>query len=288
MREHDLEGRRFAITGANTGIGRATAEALARRGATLRLLCRSEARARPVCDAIADETGTDVRFVACDLGDLDSVRSAADAVLAEDAPLHVLINNAGLASQRGQTASGFELAFGVNHVGHYLLTRLLLDHLRASGPARIVNVASKAHFSADGIDWDAVREPTKSLTGMDEYGVSKLANVLFTRELARRLEALDAPVTTYSLHPGVVGSEIWRRIPWPFDWIAKRFMITEEEGAQTTLYCATSPDVADESGLYYDECTVYKPSKVARDDALATELWTRSAAWTDVPVELDA
>src|SRR5262249_36137784 len=141
------------------------------------------------------------------------VRACAQTLTSSDEPLHVLINNAGLAGQRGLTASGFELAFGTNYIGPFLLTNLLLDRLRDSAPARIVNVASDSHYGAKGIDYDAVHAPTKSRTAMPEYSVSKLANVLHAQELGRRLEG--SGVTTYSLHPGVIASDIWRRVPWP-------------------------------------------------------------------------
>jgi retinol dehydrogenase-12 len=150
------------ITGANTGIGKATASALAARGDRLYLACRSEARTAPVIEEIAGATGNDdLHFLSLDLGTLASVRECAAAFLAEDVPLHVLINNAGVAGQQGLTADGFELAFGTNHVGHFLLTNLLLDRLKASAPSRIVNVSSVGHYQAKGIDWEAVRQSTK-------------------------------------------------------------------------------------------------------------------------------
>lgn len=274
----DLTGKRILVTGANTGIGRVSAADFARRGATVLMACRSEEKTRPVIDAIRAEAGHDrVEFVPLDLGDLDSVRACAAAVLADDAPLHVLLANAGLAGFKGQTKSGFELAFGVNHVGHYLLTRLLLDRLKASAPARIVIVSSKAHYKAKGLDLDAVQAPTRTTTGLAEYQVSKLANVLMTRSLAERLEGTG--VTTYSLHPGVIASDIWRNVPGLLRWLMKRFMITVEEGAKTQIHCATSPDVATESGLYYDRCKPKTPSALARDAALAEALWVRSAEW---------
>ena len=189
----------------------------------------------------------------------------------------MLINNAGVAGSRGMTASGFERMFGTNHVGPFVLTGLLLDRLRASAPARIVNVASAAHYGATGIDWDAVRRPTRSLTGMREYSVSKLANVLHAEELARRLDG--SGVTTYALHPGVIASDIWRRVPWPVRPLMKRRMDSPERGARTSVYCATSPDVAGESGRYYDDCRPKEPGAAATA-GLAAELWRRSSEWT--------
>ena len=197
----DLDGRNFLVTGANTGIGLETVRTLAARGGRIWLAGRSEPKTREVMGRIAAETqNSALHYLELDLGSLSSVRRCADAFLVSGEPLHVLINNAGLAGQRGMTDSGFELAFGTNHIGPFLLTDLLLDRLRASAPARIVTVASDAHFSANGIDYEAVRRPTQARTGFPEYAVSKLANVLHSRELSRRLEGTG--VTTYSLHPG--------------------------------------------------------------------------------------
>jgi NAD(P)-dependent dehydrogenase (short-subunit alcohol dehydrogenase family) len=274
----DLDGRTFLVTGANTGIGKETARALAARGARLFLACRSEPSGRRAIDEIAAQTGNrSLDLLSLDLGDLDSVRRCAEAFLTTGKPLHVLINNAGLAGARGMTASGFELAFGTNHVGPFLLTSLLLDRLRASAPARIVTVASRAHYDAPGIDFEAVRRSTRSRTGMLEYRVSKLANVLHAQELARLLDG--SGVSTYALHPGVVASDIWRRVPWPIRPLMKRRMLSPEQGARTSLYCATSPDVAGESGLYYDDCRRRDPAAAATA-ALGAELWRRSTEWT--------
>jgi NAD(P)-dependent dehydrogenase (short-subunit alcohol dehydrogenase family) len=274
----DLDGRTFLITGANTGIGYATARGLAGRGARLFLACRSPERGRRAVEEIAGETGNrSLELLTLDLGDLDSVRGCATAFLATGEPLHVLINNAGVAGARGMTDSGFERTFGTNHIGPFLLTSLLLDRLCESAPARIVNVASAAHYGAPGIDWEAVRKPTRSVTGMREYSVSKLANVLHAQELARRLEG--SGVTSYALHPGVIASDIWRRVPWPVRPLMRRRMDTPEHGARTSIYCAAAPEPAGESGLYYDDCRVKEPAAAATP-ALAAELWRRSSEWT--------
>ncbi len=273
-----LAGRIALLTGANTGIGRATAVELAKQGAHVFLACRSAERTQAVLDAIrAQPGGGSAEFLPLELGDFASIRQCARTFLARGLPLHLLINNAGLAGARGHTKEGFELAFGVNHLGHFLLTQLLLDRIKASAPARIVTVASKAHYRARGIDWQAVREPTRTATGLQEYGVSKLANVLFSAELGRRL--VDSGVTTYSLHPGVVATEVWRSVPWPFAWLLKLALISAERGANTTLHCATSASAAAETGLYYDECRPKWPSRVAQDTALASTLWVRSEEW---------
>jgi retinol dehydrogenase-12 len=275
-----LRGRVCLITGANTGIGRTTAAHLAQRGARVLLACRSMDKARPVVEAIRAETHNDaVEPVELDLARFDSVRAMATALLARDLPLHVLINNAGLAA-RGQTSDGFELVFGTNHLGHFLLTNLLLDRLRASAPARVVTVASRAHYQAEKIDFEAVRRPTASLTALPEYQVSKLANVLFSAELARR--TAGSGVTTYSLHPGVIASDIWRRIPWPIRPIVLSFMSSLEDGAQAVLDCAVNPARGAETGLYYDQGQLKHPSRLAQDPELARRLWDESARWCGI------
>ena len=277
-----LSGRVALITGANTGIGLVTARELAARGAHVFIACRSAERAQPALEQIRVASGTNgtaqVELLPLDLGDFTSVRQCARSFLARGLPLHLLVNNAGLAGSRGFTRSGFELAFGVNHMGHFLLTQLLLDRIKASAPARIVTVASRAHYRAPGMDWEALRQPTRSRTAIAEYSVSKLANVLFSAELGRRLTG--SGVTTYALHPGVVASDVWRAVPWPLRALMKLGMSGTEEGAATTLYCATAPEVARQTGLYYDQCRAKTPSKAALDPALAAELWQRSEQWS--------
>lgn len=274
----ELEGKVALVTGANTGIGRVTAVALAQRGARVILAGRSEERTRPVVEEIRAERADDAaRFIRLDLSSLNSVDEAADEVLSVDQPLHLLINNAGLAAAKGLTEDGFELTFGVNHMGHFRLTQRLLDRVAASGEGRIVTVASDAHRRTDGIDFDAVRRPTATPTGFPEYCVSKLANVLFSAELARRCEERD--VHTYALHPGVVATDVWRNVPWPIRPLVKLFMRSEEDGAATTIYCATSRELADHSGRYYVDCRETPASDRGRDEKLAEALWHRSEAW---------
>ncbi|MBX3211246.1 MAG: SDR family oxidoreductase [Labilithrix sp.] len=273
-----LEDRNVVITGANTGIGRVTAETLAKRGANVILACRSEERTRPVIEAIAAAGGR-AEHLPLDLGDLASVRAAARTLLERGDPIHVLINNAGVAGIRGTTKDGFETAFGTNHLGHFLFTTLLLPRLRESAPARIVNVASKAHYRSRGVPFDALRATTKSATGWPEYANSKLCNVLFTRELARG--RAGEGVTSYAVHPGVIASDLWRSVPGVLRPLIKLFMKSNEEGAASSLHCATSPAVADHDGRYYDDdCAEKRGSRLANDAALAKELWEKSEAWT--------
>lgn len=273
MPEPDLAGRTMIVTGATAGIGRATAEALCARGARVHLACRSEEKTRPLLRELQARHGERAAtLLPLDLADLSSVRAAAASFLASAEPLHALINNAGVAGIRGLTKDGFELTFGTNHLGHFLFTLLLEERLRASAPARVVNVSSHSHKAARTIPFDRLREPTGRLL-IPAYAVSKLANNLFTAEHARRLEG--SGVTTYAVHPGVVMSEIWRPMPaWmrPL-WFRLRGMVTNEVGALTSLYCATHPDVATHSGRYYSREREARASAESGDQALARALW---------------
>ena len=271
--------RTFLITGGNTGIGLATATTLARDGGRVYLACRSAVAGSAAVERIKAESGSAaVWLLPLDLASLDSVRACAASFLARDEPLHVLVNNAGVGGVRGLTADGFEVHFGVNHLGHFALTQLLLPRLSSSGPgARVVNVSSEAHYSAPGIDFAAVRRRTASFTGVREYAVSKLCNVLFTQELARR----HTDIHSYALHPGVVASDIWRRVPRLARPLITRRMLTVEQGAVTSVYCAAAAEVAQDSGLYYDKCAARPASTVATQE-LAGLLWKHSADWTGV------
>lgn len=266
----DLQGKTYLVTGANSGIGREAAIHLARHGAHVIIAGRSRDKTQPVLDQLGDKA----EFVELDLGDLASVRRCAEAL--KGRTIDVLINNAGLAGHRGMTKDGFEIQFGTNHLGHYLLTRLLADQIKD----RVVNVASASHYGAKGIDWDAVHKKTRSTTGYPEYEVSKLANVLFTKELARRMPRLK----TYAVHPGTVATDVWRRVPSPVAWVMKKFMLTAEQGAQSMIKAATDPALSADTGRYYNQRGEEKrPSKLADDEALARELWSRSAEWTGLP-----
>jgi retinol dehydrogenase 12 len=284
MSQKSLQGKVAIVTGANTGIGLVTAKELAKSGAHTFLACRSEEKTMPVVEQIKSETGNkQVEFLRLDLASLESVRACATAFRERDLPLHILINNAGVAGYSDLTEDGFELSFGVNHLGHFALTTELLSILKESSPARIVNVSSMSHYRAKAIDYSRLRSRASTVTGMPEYEVSKLANVLFTQELSRRLEGTG--VTTYALHPGVIASDIWRHIPailrGPFKLISKAFMLTVEEGAKTNLYCAMAPELENESGKYYDDCKERRANRVTLDENMAKELWARSAEWVD-------
>lgn len=268
------------ITGANTGIGAATAKELARRGMTVFFACRSEAKTRPVMEAIARETGnSQLHFLELALDDLASVKKCAADFNAKGLPLHVLVLNAGLARVKGVTRQGFETTFGVNHLGHFLLTLELERALIAGAPSRVVVVASRAHERTHTpIDLSKVQQPTASRTGWREYQVSKLANVLFSKELARRWA--DKGVHSYALHPGVIASDIWRTTAWPLRTVAMWFMRTPEQGASSSIHCATALELATHNGRYYGQDGEERKCNVlAEDEAAAKELWEKSLAW---------
>ena len=266
------------MTGANTGIGEVTAKELANRGYRVLLACRNQVKAEPVHKAITETHGDNAaQIITLDLGDFRSIRKAASEILSLNEPIALLVNNAGLV-QRGLTAQNFELCFGVNHLGPYLFTRLLLPNLLAQEKSRVVCVASTAHYKAKTFDLSIVRRSTKTVVGMQEYAVSKLANVLFASELAKRYGAQG--LSACSLHPGVVASEIWRRVPTPFRYLMTLAMVTVEEGAQTTLHCSTAD--LQENGLYYDKCKPTQPSALARDEKLASSLWEKSAEFCEI------
>ena len=276
MTSTGIQGRAFFVTGANSGIGRAMVEALAARGGSVLLAGRSAERMKPVPDAIrARFPAADAQFVLVDVSDLGSVRRAAESFLATDRPLDVLVNNAGVAGTRALSADGFDLTYATNHIGPFLLTNLLLPALRRAPQGRIVNVSSVAHLQVKRIDWSVLeRRATPKRGGFTDYAVTKLMNVLHAKELARRLAG--SRVTTYSLHPGGVASNIWRSVPQPLQWLIKLFLDSNEEGARTQLYCATASELAAETGRYYARCREARCNPLADDEALARELWTRT------------
>lgn len=275
-----LQSKTFVVTGANTGLGRASVEALAAEGAgQVVLAARSRDKTEPVMEAVrAAHPDTELTYLPLDLADLASVSEAADVLLERDEPIDVLMANAGVAGLRGVTNDGFELTFGVNHLGHFLFTEKLLGLVKRAPQGRIVNVSSRGHFQAEGIDWEALRKPTATFTALREYAVSKLCNVLYAKELARRLA--DTSVTTYSLHPGGVASDIWQRRLGPFALLLKPLLVTNEQGARTQVRCAIDPDLARQSGLYYTDEQPRDPLPLACDESLQDELVERSRAWT--------
>ncbi len=280
-RAEDLTGQVAVVTGATSGIGFETAAALAQRGATVVVTGRDAERTETARGAIASRTGGDVRGVSFDLGSLGDVRRGAEALLDIVDSLNVLVNNAGLVlSERRMTQDGFEATFATNHLGPFLLTNLLLKRLRESGRARVVNVASTAHSSARrGLDFDDLQSERR-YRPMAVYGRSKLANILFTRELARRLSG--SSVTANCLHPGTVATGFARDgdasgLLALGVRLIKPFVLTPAEGAKTSIYLAASPEVEGVTGEYFIKCRPAKPSKAARDDEAARRLWATSA-----------
>lgn len=272
-----LEGRTVVITGANTGIGKETAIDLAKRGARIIMACRDPERGQAaVKEVIEKSSSQDVVFMKLDLADSKSIREFAEAVNKGEPKLNILLNNAGvMVCPYGKTADGFEMQIGVNHFGHFLLTYLLLDLIKKSAPARIINVSSLAHT------WGSINlEDINSEKRYDKnaaYSQSKLANVLFTRSLAKRLEGTG--VTAYSLHPGVVQTDLWRHLNGPQQVlmkIASPFTKNSVQGAQTSIYCAVEPSLENQSGGYYSDCAPTECSKTAKDDVLAEKLWELS------------
>lgn len=279
--DQDLAGSTMVVTGANTGIGRATALALASRGARVILACRS---AEPTASAMAEITAVtgnaELEYLPLDLADLASARAAARTLADRAEPVHAVVANAGVAGQRGQTAQGFELAFGVNHLGHFAFVTGLLGVLEAAAtpgsPARVVVVSSDSHYQARLFTEVDVRRPTRSITGLPEYARSKLANVVFTQELARRLD--PGRVTANAVHPGVIASDIWRRVPRPVRAVMTRRMASTTDGARTQVWCATEPSLATTTGKYFADCTAKAPSERATAE-LGRWLWDHSEQW---------
>jgi retinol dehydrogenase 12 len=275
----ELDGKTFVVTGANTGIGRATVQALASRGASrIVVASRNREKTEPVLEELRERNPRgEVMFVPLELGDLSSCARAADEILADDRPMDALVDNAGIAGLRGLTKDGFELMFGTNHLGPFLFTEKLLPLVERAPQGRIVIVSSIAHYGCKQIDWEAQRKPTASWSAIAEYSVSKLCNVLYAKELARRLASTR--VTTYSLHPGAVASDIWSRRLGVFASLITPFMATNEDGARTQLRCATDPALAEQTGLYYDDEWPKEPNPLANDVGLQDELVRRSRAW---------
>jgi len=277
-----MQGKNVMITGPTEGIGRATALALAERGARLHLLCRNPNKA----DALRDELVSkheeiDVELYLADLGNLDEVRQVARTFVERHEPLDVLINNAGVINTRRILLdNGQEQMFAVNHLGHFLLTSMLLDALKRAEQGRVVVVASEAYRFCRGIRFDDLQWNT-GFSAFPTYGHSKLANILFTRELATRLEGTR--VTANSLHPGGVRSQLGAQNTWYAGRIlalVKPFLRTAEKGAETSVYLATSDDVRTTSGQYFYDCKPKKTKPSARDTDAARRLWTLSERLT--------
>lgn len=268
------------LTGATSGIGRATALELARRGASLVLVCRDERRGAETVREIREQTGNEPELMLADLSSQASIRKLAADFLATGKPLHVLLNNAGVVNTtRSETVDGIESVFAVNHLAYFLLTHLLLERLRQSAPARIVNVASDAHrFGA--IDFDNL-QGEKAFRPMRIYGQSKMGNILFTYELARRLAG--SGVTVNCLHPGAVATRLGKNngsVANFFIRLLAPFFRTPENGAATSVYLATAAELEGVTGRYFSDCKETRTSKASYDEATARRLWEISERLT--------
>jgi NAD(P)-dependent dehydrogenase (short-subunit alcohol dehydrogenase family) len=276
-----LEGRTVVLTGASSGIGRATALGLADEGARLLLVGRTPERCEETLAEIRRRSGRDdAVMLRADLSSQKDVRRLADEILARADRLHVLVNNAGVTLMSRQlTVDGLEATFATNHLAYFVLTGLLLPRLRESAPARIVNVASEAHRFGRLDPGDLQNE--RSYRFMRVYGQSKTANLLFTQELARRIAG--SGVTVNALHPGGIRSNLGRtegRVAEAVRKLVGLFLKSPEEGARTSLYLACSPEVEGVTGRYFASCRERTPAEHARDPELARRLWERSEELT--------
>jgi NAD(P)-dependent dehydrogenase (short-subunit alcohol dehydrogenase family) len=279
-----LRDKTCVMTGATSGIGLAAAVELAARGARLVLVARNPARADDALAAIRARTpDAQVEVVRGDLAKLAEVRGAADAILARCPQIDVLFNNAGVVKlKRETTPDGFEAMFGVNHLAYFVMTNRLLDRLRATPGARIVSTASEAHRFGGALDFDDLQSE-RSFGGFKTYGRSKLCNILWTRELARRLAG--SGVTANCFHPGAVATRLgqtdaaWTKL---LSRVLGLFMLSPEQGASTGVFLATAPEVANVSGRYFAKSREKKPAAYGQDDAAAKRLWDVSEALVGV------
>jgi len=282
--ETGLKGRRVLVSGATSGIGKETARGLARLGAEVVVVGRSPDKTEAVVEELRQSTGNPrVASLLCDLSSIAEVRRLAAEVERRYGVLHVLVNNAGgMNPKREVTVDGFERTFAVNHLAYFVLANALLPALRKGAPARIVQVASEAHrgvgFRPARLDFDDL-QAERGYSAFDIYGRSKLANILHTRELARRA---GAGVTANCLHPGFVASGfldkpgLWRAVK-PLAYL---FALDNVAGARTSIYLASSPEVAEVTGEYFSNCRPRRPTRAAQDDEAARRLWEVSEALT--------
>ena len=275
-----MTGRTCVVTGANRGIGRATAAGLAELGASVVLVCRRSEDGESVSRKIAAQGCPTPAVVTADLSSLASIRRAAAEISDRYPRLHVLINNAAVITRRRElTVDGLEMQFAVNHLAYFLLTNLLLDRLKAGAPSRIINVSSGAHSGAT-LDFDDLQGERSYQPGR-AYSRTKLANLLFTYELARRLGACG--VTVNALHPGVIATKLladYMGVPIAGNALARTFGAKPEEGAETSIYLAASPDVQSVTGKYFVRKKPAASSRESHDEASARRLWEVSERLT--------
>ncbi len=274
----DMTGKVVIITGANSGIGLATAHGLAKQGATVVMICRNKDKGQAAQHEVQQTSGNpNVHLLMADLSLQAQVRRVADEFKARFNRLDVLINNAAIIPQKREiTPDGIETQFAVNHLSYFLLTHLLLDVLKASAPARIINVASNLHATGK-LDFDDLQSvKSYSMMGWAHYSSTKLYNMLFTFELARRLHGTQ--VTVNCLHPGVIGTNLSRTMPKFMHRVYLAVMPKPDDGAKTSVYLATAPEVASVTGKYFVDCKVKDSSPASQDTAAAKRLWDISMA----------
>jgi NAD(P)-dependent dehydrogenase (short-subunit alcohol dehydrogenase family) len=279
----NLKNKVCLVTGANSGIGKVTARELARQGAHLLMLCRNEERAESARRDIANETGNDdIEIFLADFAIQDEVRNAAAEILEKVGALDILVNNAGrINHNRAETPDGIEQTLAINHLAPFLLTNLLMEALERAPFARIVNVASVAHkYGLPVFDLDNLQLKTK-FTPMKAYGVSKLCNIMFTHELAKRINSRQ--MTANCMHPGMVRSHfsmegpLWLKTVYI---LGKPFLRSNDRGAQTVIYLAVSNEVKNINGKYFQDEKIATPAPIAFDDQITEELWNKSASLT--------
>jgi retinol dehydrogenase-12 len=282
--KNNLNGKRCLVTGATAGIGQITATALAAQGAEVIITGRNQQKAEHTVRQIKSETGNEaVQYLLADFSDLQQVRALAATFKDRFSLLNVLVNNAGtFFNTRRDTPYGVEMTFLVNHLAPFLLTNLLLDAIQASAPARIVNVSSDAH-QYDTMNFDDLGFK-RGYFGMKAYARSKLANVLFTYELARRMG--DSAVTVNALHPGHVATDIWKTnfsvFGPPLKWIMGLFALTPAQGADNSIYLASSPAVAETTGKYFVKREAVQSAPISYNEEVAHRLWDLSESLTAI------
>jgi NAD(P)-dependent dehydrogenase (short-subunit alcohol dehydrogenase family) len=274
----EMTGKICLITGANAGIGKVTATRLAEMGANVVMVCRDKKKGEAALKEIQQKSGNaNVELMLADLSAQAEIRRLADAFKAKHNRLDVLVNNAGVyIPDRTLTVDGYETTFAVNHLAYFLLTNLLLEVLQQSAPSRIVSVSSEAHKYGK-VEFDNL-QGEREYKGIPAYSNSKLENILFTRELAKRLAGTR--VTANCLHPGAVATQIFRNTPKPIEWLIKTFTMSPEKGAETSVYLASSAEVESVTGKYFEKKKEKVPSQTAQDNSLAQQLWEISEKLT--------
>ncbi|PRW05915.1 retinol dehydrogenase 12-like [Chlorella sorokiniana] len=280
LRGADLSGKVAVVTGGNSGIGVETVRALAHAGADVTLCSRSAEAGQRVADELQPGAKGKISVQQLDLADLTSIKAAGEALAASLPRLDLLILNAGvMACPEGRTKDGFEMQIGTNHFGHFYLTQLLLPKMKASGgPGRIVAVSSTAHtmgkLDVEDLNWER-----RKYSAWGSYGQSKLANILFVKELAHRLGLEGSPLAAFALHPGVIKTPLQRHMGWEaaiMNFLGGPFMKSTQQGAATSVYAATAAELDGQSGAYLADCKVASPSKAAQDGQTARALWDKT------------